>query len=78
MKSKHVGQKSYLNEFTCEWWRGNEDRHLAPDYVTRISFAFTSGQTVYTGRIDGVKTDDQGELRALREEILKAVFGKQK
>jgi len=64
----------WLNEFTAEWWRGHEDRRLAPDYATRTSFAFTNGQLVLTGRIGGVRTDDQQQLKKLRDEIVAEVF----
>jgi phosphoserine phosphatase len=65
---------NYLNEFTSEWWRGNENRRLASDYVTRISYAFTNCQTLYTGRIDGIPTDNQDKLQSLRLEIISGVF----
>lgn len=66
----------WLNEFTCEWWRGNEDRSLAPDYVTRISFAFTGNTARLSGRINGAVTEDQEALKALRAEITQAVFAR--
>lgn len=64
---------SYLNEFTGEWWRGAEDRTAAPDYVTRLPLKSASAPLVYTGRIGGVRTDDQPALIALRDQITREV-----
>jgi hypothetical protein len=66
--------RSYLNEFTHEWWRGDEDRSKAADYVTRLPLTSMQAPLVYAGRIGGVATEDQEQLAKARSEILAEVF----
>lgn len=65
---------NYLNEFTSEYWRGHEDRSLAPDYVARCPLESFHAPIRYIGRINGQITENQVELARVRGEILKAVY----
>ena len=66
--------KAHLNEFTREYWRG-EDRKTAADYVTK-QLPASSSSFIYSGRIGGVATEDQAALRKLEAEIKEEVFTK--
>lgn len=67
---------THLNQFTNEFWRGSEDRHTAPDYVTRELMASFHAPLIYHGRINGKTCEDQDKLKLLRAEMLESVFAK--
>jgi len=74
--------KSYLNEFTREFWRGNPDKRLAPDYVAK-SLPAPSAPWIYTGRLNGqpVKGETAEGLKTLEQmekEIRTAVWSEKK
>ena len=70
--------KSYLNEFTREFWRGNPDKRLAPDYVAK-SLPSYSADWIYTGRLNGQPVKGETEegcklLEQIEKEIRAAVW----
>ena len=68
-----AGMRSYMNEFTHEYWTGNEDRTKAPDYVYS-SQSSIDAQLIYIGRIGGVATGNQTALKALKNAIINEVL----
>lgn len=71
--------KSYLNEYTHEYWRGNEDRSKAPDYVFAKAAGSGAPFLLYYGRIGGINFSEidamknQKALKKLHDEIIMEV-----
>lgn len=68
--------KSYMNDFTHEYWRGDEDRAKASDYVFTKPASGTAPFLLYYGRINGVGFSEieamrnQKKLKKLHDEII--------
>jgi hypothetical protein len=71
--------KSYLNEYTHEYWRGNENPAKASDYVFTKPASGTAPFLLYYGRINGVNFSEteamknQAALKDLKNAIINKV-----
>ena len=68
-----VKQEAHCNEYTKEWWRG-DDRDAAADYVATAVRTCFNAPIEYTGRINGEWTDDQAALKKLRDQLLAEIW----